>query len=123
MIRISTINKKSVVELVTYKKGKAVIVISRVYRFGYVDTEESFEFPDDYSVLNGIDVLSKCSPVDHELSDCCSEEINFHNVTKKDLSAIENSKISLSFVVEEQGFQEFENEWRFFGPLRIEQHG
>jgi hypothetical protein len=121
MLRISTTHKKSVVELVTYKKGKAVIIISRTYRFGHVETEQAIEFPDDYDSKTGVDVLSQFSPTDHALLDPCTEEIEYRNVSKKDKTAIENSQISLSFRVEEQGFQEFENEWWFFGPLRVEQ--
>jgi len=121
MLRISTINKKSVVELVTYKKNKSVILISRLYRFGHVDTEDAIEFPADYNIATGIDVLSQFFPSDHALIDCCTEEIEYRNVTKKDKTAIENSEFSLSLAVEGQDFTEFDNEWWFFGPLRIEQ--
>ena len=121
MLRISSINKKSVVEIVTYKKNKSVIVISRTYRFGHIDIEEAIEFPADYNIETGIDVLSQFSPSDHALIDCCTEEIEYRNVTKKDKTAIENSEFSLSLAVEGQDFTEFDNEWWFFGPLRIEQ--
>jgi len=121
MLRISTINKKSVVELVTYKKNKSVVLISRLYRFGHVDTEDAIEFPADYNIATGIDVLLQFSPSDHALIDCCTEEIEYRNVTKKDKTAIENSEFSLSLAVEGQDFTEFDNEWWFFGPLRIEQ--
>ena len=121
MLRISSINKKSVVEIVTYKKNKSVIVISRTYRFGHIDTEEAIEFPADYNIETGIDVLSQFSPSDHALIDCCTEEIEYRNVTKKDKTAIENSEFSLSLAVEGQDFTEFDNEWWFCGPLRIEQ--
>ena len=121
MLRISTINKKSVVELVTYKKNKSVILISRLYRFGHVDTEDAIEFPADYNIATGIDVLLHFSPSDHALIDPCTEEIEYRNVTKKDKTAIENSEFSLSLAVEGQDSTEFDNEWWFFGPLRIEQ--
>lgn len=122
MIRVSTTTKKSVVELVTYKKGKGVIVISRTYRFGHIDTDEGIEFPPNYNTENGVDVLSHFSPTDHALIDCCSEEIEYRNVSKKDKTAIENSEFSLSLAVESQNFTEFDNEWWFFGSLRIEQN-
>ena len=120
MLRISTIHKKSVVELVTYKKGRAVIVISRTYRFGHVDTDEAIEFPDNYNIETGIDVLSQFSPTDHALIDCCTEEIEYRNVSKRDTTAIEDSQFSLSLAVEGQNFTEFDNEWWFLGPLRVE---
>lgn len=121
MLRISTINKKSVVEIVTYKKGKAVVVISRNYRFGFVETGDAIEFSADYNIKTGIDVLAHFSPSNHALLDCSTEEIEYRNVTKKDKTAIENSECSLSLAVEGQDFSEFDNEWWFFGPLRVEQ--
>jgi hypothetical protein len=121
MIRVSTTIKKSVVELVTYKKGKGVIVISRTYRFGHVDIDDAIEFPPNYNTEKGVDVLSRFSPIDHALIDCCSEEVEYRNVSKKDKTAIENSEFSLSLAVEGQNFTEFDNEWWFFGPLRVEQ--
>ena len=121
MLRVSTINKKSVVEIVTYKKGKAVIVISRTYRFGHVDTEDTIEFPADYNIKTGVDVLAHFSPSNHALLDCSAEDIEYRNVTKQDKTAIENSEYSLSLAVEGQDFSEFDNEWWFFGPLRVEQ--
>jgi hypothetical protein len=120
MYRISTINKKSIVEIIHFKKGNASIVISRTYRFGHIDTDESFEFCNDYSTETGVDVLCHSSPSDHALIDCCTEEIEYENVFKTDKMAIENSEFGLSVAAEEQGFFEFENEWWFFGPLRIE---
>jgi len=99
MLRISTINKKSVVELVTYKKNKSVILISRLYRFGHVDTEDAIEFPADYNIATGIDVLLQFSPSGHELIDPCTEEIEYRNVTKKDKTAIENSEFGLSLAL------------------------
>jgi hypothetical protein len=121
MLRISTINKKSVVELVTYKKGKAVIIISRTYRFGQFDTEDAIDFPNDYNIKNGIDVLAHFSLSNHALLDCSTEDIEYRNVTKKDQNRIEKSEGSPSSAFEEQGFQEFESEWWFCGPLRVEQ--
>lgn len=120
MYRISTISKKSVVEIIHFKKGKASIVISRTHRFGLIDTNESVEFPNHYSTETGIDDLCHSSPSDHALIDCCTEEIEYRNVSKKDKVAIENSEFGLSVAVEEQDFVEFENEWWFLGPLRIE---
>jgi hypothetical protein len=120
MYRISTINKKSVVEIIHFKKGKASIVISRTYRFGLIDTNEPFEFPTHYGTETGIDVLCYASPSDHALIDCCTEEIEYRNVSEIDKVAIDNSEFGLSVAAEEQGFVEFENEWWFFGPLRIE---
>lgn len=120
MIRISTVYKKRIVELVTYKKDSGTILISRTYRFGHIDTDQVIEFPQDYSPDQGINVLQHFSPTDHALLDCCTEEIEFHNVHVDDKSEITSSELDLASAVEANGFLEFDNAWWFYGPLRFE---
>ena len=119
--KISTIDKKCVIEKNFYEKDGKTFYIEQGYRWGYFETED----PIDVEELKNNDELMiyKYDVIDHCFNDGCWIEFYYDDeITEEEREAIESAWEEDSYEgIEGLGWYDDEYEVWFLGPLEVEE--
>lgn len=119
--KISTVDKKSIIEKNFYEKDGKTFHIEQGYRWGYFETED----PIDIEELKNNDELMiyKFDVTDHCFSDGCWIEFYYDDeITEEEREAIEAAWEEDSYEgIEGLGWYDDEYEVWFLGPLEVEE--
>lgn len=118
--KISTSEKKSVIEKNFYEKDGKSFTVEQCYRWGYFTSDEKPDL-ENYNPEEGV-MIYDYGVDDHSFDDGCYIDFIYDDdITEEEREAIENTWEEDWYEgINELGWHEVETEVWFYGPLEVE---
>lgn len=121
MYKVSTVEKKNVVEKESFTKDGKFAIIKQGYRWGYFTTDEKPDL-ENYDSEEGL-MIYDYDVVDHSFDDGCWIDFEYDDeLTEEEQAAFENAFNEDWYEgVEAAGWEQDETEVIFYGELEVEE--